>query len=87
MSGSQYSQATPPVCNTGSETCKQQQALMQQTTMLNAQQNADTLYDRPPTPSSSPAQFVTGFCDMNTFNWSSLFVVGSLFLIYGIVGK
>ena len=82
----QYAQATPPICNSGNATCNQQQDLMKTVTMLNAQTTADTLYDRPPTPSAEPAKFVTGFCDMNTFNWSSLFVVGSLFLIYGIIG-
>ena len=82
----QYAQAVPPICNTGSTTCNEQQKLMQTATMLNAQINADTLYDHPPTPSDTPAKFVTGFCDMNTFNWTSLFVVGSLFLVYGLVG-
>jgi hypothetical protein len=83
----EYAATTPPICNSGSSTCNQQQALMQTMTMMNAQSNADTQYDHPPTPSDKPAKFVTGFCDMNTFNWSSLFVVGSLCLIYGIVAK
>jgi hypothetical protein len=80
-----YAQPVQPICNTGSGTCNQQQSLMQTVTMLNAQVQADTLYDEPGTPSPAPAKFITGFCDMNTFNWTSLFVVGSLFLIYGIV--
>jgi hypothetical protein len=81
----QYAQATPSICATGSATCNQQQDIMKTVTMLNAQTIADTQYDVAATPSPKPAQFITGFCDMNTFNWSSIFVVGSLFLIYGIM--
>jgi len=66
--------------------CAKSQAQMQSLTMLSANSKASAKYDKPPTPPTYPAKFVEQFTDTAMdISWSTLFVVGSLALIYGIV--
>jgi hypothetical protein len=66
--------------------CAKSQAQMQSLTMLSANSKASAKYDKPPTPPTQPAKFVEQFTDTAMdISWSTLFVVGSLALIYGIV--
>ena len=59
---------------------------MQSLTMLSANSKASAKYDKPPTPPTHPAKFVEQFTDTAMdISWSTLFVVGSLVLVYGIV--
>jgi hypothetical protein len=66
--------------------CAKSQAQMQSLTMLSANSKASAKYDKPPTPPTHPAKFVEQFTDTAMdISWSTLFVVGSLVLVYGIV--
>jgi hypothetical protein len=56
-----------------------------QLTMLTAQANANTKYDPPvPEPVTKPV-IIEKFC--SGFDYTSLMVIGVLFVVYGIVAK
>lgn len=66
--------------------CAKSQAQMQSLTMLSANSKASAKYDKPPTPPTYPAKFVEQFTDTAMdISWSTLFVMGSLVIVYGIV--
>ena len=66
--------------------CAKSQAQMQSLTMLATNSKSSAKYDKPPTPPTHPAKFVEQFTDTAMdISWSTLFVVGSLALVYGIV--
>ena len=66
--------------------CAKSQAQMQSLTMLSANTKASAKYDKPPTAPTHPAKFVEQFADTAMdISWSTLFVVGTLALVYGIV--
>ena len=59
---------------------------MQSLTMLSANTKASAKYDKPPTPPTHPAKFVEQFTNTTLdISWSTLFVVGALALVCGIV--
>ncbi len=85
-----YSQQTKSVCtNTNDPTCKASQKQYDDMNMLQAQLKADSEYDLPPSPPPKPAQTITitqGFTSIQSTSMG-LFVVATLFIIYGCVSK
>lgn len=68
--------------------CAKSQAQMQSLTMLSANSKASAKYDKPPTPPTNPAKFIEQFANpAMDISWSTLFVVGALALVYGIVTR
>ena len=67
--------------------CAKQQAQMQALTMTAANAHASTKYDPPPTPPTNPSKFIESFCSPQNMSWSTLFVVGGVCVVYGIVNK
>jgi hypothetical protein len=63
-----------PICNTGTSTCDAQNEQACALTQQQVQSCEDAAYDKP----------AETFVDM-THSWIPLFVVGTLFIIYGVV--
>jgi len=61
---------------------------MQSLTMLAANTKASAKYDKPPTPPTNPGKFIeqfsAGAATIMDISWSTLFVVGTLALAYGL---
>jgi hypothetical protein len=56
-------------------------------TMMSVQSTADAKYDPPvPTP-AAPSQIIQGFCSDDTTVSESMFIIGLLCIVYGIVAK
>ena len=67
-----------PVCNTGTTACDDQNKQACDLAKQQAQSCEDAAYDKP----------AETFIDMAaSLSWTPLFVVGSLFVIYGIIKR
>jgi len=86
----EYSQQTKPICaNTNDPSCKSNQEEYDKMNMLNAQLKADGEYDVPPSKPPAPAQILTitqGFTNLQNTSMG-LFIVGVLFIVYGLVSR
>ena len=84
----EYSQQTKPVCaDTNDPTCKASQVEYDKMNMLEAQLKSDGEYDVPPSAPRKPARTLTvtqGFTNLQSTSMG-LFIVGGLFIVYGLV--